>query len=516
MRKKNKNNLVKDSIQNSIQEEFDYYSKSKINKIVTHCGGTNSGKTYHAVQDLKKSSSGAYLAPLRLLAWEVYDKLNKDGFPCNLITGEERILVPGAKITASTVEMYNPFNYVECIVLDEAHMIADEQRGWAWTRALLKANCDTLHIIHSPNAENLISSLLTKLNRTFETNRYERLTPLVVASKAYDISNPLEKTIYVAFDRKTVLSLKSEFNSKKIPVSVIYGNLPPEVRRKQTERFISGETKICVATDAIAMGMNLPADRVCFITLEKFDGKKNRKLFPEEIKQIAGRAGRYQISKFGEVSALQQKDLPLISSALAYTKQLETKAKICPELYDLERIDKKSLFEKLVEWERLNPISKDLSSVLSIVDMEPMKELSKLISNEEQKNLGLENCFILIKAPTTKNSVGYWKQCVTALSEKNYIPTTNTINKISSQKDLILAEELIKKKDIYTWIGLRPEFEGFADKLEKQQNQRFELSGLIDSALLKSKFKTGKSCSLCERVLPFNYQFGMCEDCFNF
>ena len=59
-----------------------------------HVGVTNSGKTHKCIERLKQSSSGVYLAPLRLLAWEIYDKLIEDGVPCNLITGEEKIIDP--------------------------------------------------------------------------------------------------------------------------------------------------------------------------------------------------------------------------------------------------------------------------------------------------------------------------------------------------------------------------------------------------------------------------------------
>jgi ATP-dependent RNA helicase SUPV3L1/SUV3 len=49
-----------------------------------------------------------------------------------------------------------------------------------------------------------------------------------------------------------------------------------------------------VATDAIGMGLNMDVDHVAFAGLSKFDGRRNRYLHPQEIGQIAGRAGRYQ------------------------------------------------------------------------------------------------------------------------------------------------------------------------------------------------------------------------------
>src|SRR5690606_29665508 len=64
---------------------------------ILHIGETNTGKTFRALESLKQASSGCYLAPLRLLALEVYEKLNADGIPCNLKTGEEEKETDGAK-----------------------------------------------------------------------------------------------------------------------------------------------------------------------------------------------------------------------------------------------------------------------------------------------------------------------------------------------------------------------------------------------------------------------------------
>ena len=63
-------------------------------------GPTNSGKTHDAFEALKRAPSGVYLAPLRLLAMEIRDRLVAQGIPCNLLTGEEHDLMEGARHTA--------------------------------------------------------------------------------------------------------------------------------------------------------------------------------------------------------------------------------------------------------------------------------------------------------------------------------------------------------------------------------------------------------------------------------
>src|SRR5207244_13594606 len=130
---------------------------------------------------------------------------------------------------------------------------------------------------------------------------HERLTPLEIAETPWGLKHLPPRTILVAFSRQVVLGLKSELERLDRTVSVVYGNLPPEVRRKQADRFANGETEICVATDAVGMGLNLPADQVCFWELEKFDGKQMRMLTAAEAHQIGGRAGRYGLSNTGRV-----------------------------------------------------------------------------------------------------------------------------------------------------------------------------------------------------------------------
>jgi ATP-dependent RNA helicase SUPV3L1/SUV3 len=48
-----------------------------------------------------------------------------------------------------------------------------------------------------------------------------------------------------------------------------------------------------VATDAIGLGLNLDLERVAFASTSKFDGFEQRDLRPDELAQIAGRAGRH-------------------------------------------------------------------------------------------------------------------------------------------------------------------------------------------------------------------------------
>lgn len=65
-----------------------------------HLGDTNTGKTYQALLRLRQARTGIYLAPLRILALENFERLNAEGVPCSLLTGEEEVHAPGRSTCA--------------------------------------------------------------------------------------------------------------------------------------------------------------------------------------------------------------------------------------------------------------------------------------------------------------------------------------------------------------------------------------------------------------------------------
>jgi ATP-dependent RNA helicase SUPV3L1/SUV3 len=76
--------------------------------------------------------------------------------------------------------------------------------------------------------------------------------------------------------------------------AVVMGALSPATRNAQVAMFQRGEVDYLVATDAIGMGLNMDVTHVAFAGLEKFDGRRDRRLTIPEMAQIAGRAGRHQ------------------------------------------------------------------------------------------------------------------------------------------------------------------------------------------------------------------------------
>lgn len=273
-------------------------------KINFYIGPTNSGKTYQALESLIKADNGIYLAPLRLMALEVFEKLNAAGVPCNLITGEEHIIIKDAKHTSSTIECLDVNEEFDCAVIDEIQMISDRDRGWAWTKAFLGVAAKEVNIVGSQQPLDLAVKILKNIGEECNVFYRERMSSLKIMPQKISIQHLQSGDALIAFSKRQVLKYAADLKDAGKKVSIIYGALSPEVRRKQANLFASGYNDILVSTDAIGMGLNLPINRVVFSSLEKYDGIENRVLNSTEIKQIAGRAGRSD--KEGSVTTLSE------------------------------------------------------------------------------------------------------------------------------------------------------------------------------------------------------------------
>lgn len=481
--------------------------------ISLHIGPPNSGKTHDALQALIEAGSGWYLAPLRLLAFEIFDRLNQQGIYCNLLTGEEHIPVPGATITAATIEMFNPLESGECVVIDEAQMLADPDRGWAWTQALMQAQSPEIHVIGPPTAQGLIESLANAAAIPYTVYSHDRLMPIAVAEQPWDMRNLPKQTILVAFSRAMVLHLKTELELMKRRVSVVYGNLPPEVRRKQADRFADGETEICIATDAVGMGLNLPADNVCFYEIEKFDGKQVRYLEPSEIQQIGGRAGRYGLSKGGMVGAVSHRALKYVRKAFETEPPVLTHARVAPSVEDLELIPG-SLAQRLIQWSQLQSIPDSLRDRVKTADLSERIELAQMLTDQEVDMLGLDAAVRLTNAPTRKGSRTYWRECATAILQNRPMPLPpQPPPQILNSADLEHIEMCVACADIYLWLSQRHEFAICAPEADTVRTLRGKWSTYIDMALLQ-RIDTARRCAKCGKPLSPRYQYSVCESCY--
>lgn len=291
-------------------------ARSMRRKIIQHIGPPNSGKTHTAIEALKAAKSGVYLAPLRLLAMEVFDRLVAAGVPCELHTGEEHIIQPNARVICSTVEMLRVDYAVEVAVIDEMQMLFDTDRGWAWTAALLGVPAKTVYLLGSAYAQPMIDRVLMQTGESNQVEVFERKSVLEIGSVPCRMQEIVPGDAVIAFSRRGVLQYAAQLKDLGRTVSVIYGALAPEVRRAQAQRFLTGDAEVVVSTDAIGMGLNLPVRRVVFTTTVKYDGKKERQLTPSELAQIAGRAGRFGLVESGMATAMSPGDIQYLQHTL--------------------------------------------------------------------------------------------------------------------------------------------------------------------------------------------------------
>ncbi|KAK9146618.1 hypothetical protein Sjap_006521 [Stephania japonica] len=371
-------------------------ARRKKRNVILHVGSTNSGKTYHALKQLESSSLGVYCGPLRLLAWEVAKRLNKANVPCDLITGQEREEIEGAKHKSVTVEMADVTSDYKCAIIDEIQMVGCNTRGSSFTRALLGLPADELHLCGDAAVVPLVQKMLAATGDSVKVQYYERLSPLVTSKVPLGaFSNIKTGDCVVTFSRREIYKLKKEIEGGgKHLCSVVYGSLPSGTRTRQATMFNDEHNffDILVASDAIGMGLNLNISRIIFSTLKKFDGSELRNLTVPEIKQIAGRAGRYG-SRFpnGEVTCLNKEDLPLIHSALESSSPFLERAGLFPA------------FDLLLSYSRLHPtrsfyaILEDfvenakLSPTYFITDCEEMLRVAAVV---DELPLGLQEKYL--------------------------------------------------------------------------------------------------------------------------
>ena len=384
--------LTKEHIPKLIAKEFeenfpvnpkDEYPKARHmkRKFYIHLGDTNTGKTYNALERLKTAKKGVYLSPLRILALENFEKLNREGVICDLLTGEEEIINIGSTHTSCTIEKVNLKEHYDIAVIDEIQMISDSFRGMAWSKSVLGLQCDEIHICGAVNSRYILEKIINDCGDEYEIKEYKRNIPLEIEYKNFSYNDAQEGDAIVVFSKKRVLEIAQEYSGKGIKTSIIYGDLPPEVRKMQYEQFINKEAKILVTTDAIGMGVNLPIRRIIFMSIRKFDGEEVRELTSQEIKQVGGRAGRIGIYDVGYIASVGG-NADLIKSKIEEEDEVIREAVIGPSEAILN-IRSLPLNEKLALWstrdEKLDYYRKmDISEYILILD-----KIKKYKLNEE-------------------------------------------------------------------------------------------------------------------------------------
>lgn len=462
-----------------------------------YLGPTNSGKTHQALIELQQSASGVYLAPLRLLAMEVRDRLVAGGIPCNLITGEERVLMKNARHTASTIEMMNPNHAVEVAVIDEIQMLQDPDRGSAWTAALVGVPANKVFVCGSTAVTAPCLTVISAMQESVEVTQLTRKTPLILeddslCGKHYSrqkLKSKLQKgDAIISFSRKDVLTLSARFRQWGFTVASIYGALAPEVRRTESERFCTGQADILVATDAIGMGLNLPIRRVIFSNIHKFDGVASRLLNATEVRQIAGRAGRFGLYDIGYVSVLENDERIHIEQMLATDDTADMqKLPINAQFEQFETIATRLHTRKIAEvLQYQQDRTKLTNQIFEQSSLSSQIEQAKLV-DAHAPNMALKDKYIFVCAPISLDVAfekDYYLLCLqsVALSTIRYLPKAPAWLETHNPKHLEAAELLSQNLSLYAWLGFK--FPQIFIEGDAVPALRKSISRYIESALL--------------------------------
>lgn len=338
-------------------------------RITAVLGPTNTGKTHYAIDRMLAHRTGVIGLPLRLLAREVYDRIVKARGPSvvALVTGEERIVPDRVQYWVCTTEAMPEAIGADFVAIDEIQLCADPERGHVFTDRLLHARGlhETL-FLGSETMRGAIAALVPRVQFT----RRDRFSELTWAGSKKTSRMPARSAI-IGFSIDNVYAIAELLRRQKGGCAVVMGALSPRTRNAQVELYQNGDVDYLVATDAIGMGLNLDIGHVAFSATTKFDGRRMRHLFPHEIGQIAGRAGRHtQSGTFGvtgEASALPPEVIEAVENhRFAPIQRLQWRSGK-PEFGTVER---------LIQSLEVNPADEWLTRARDADDLLALKALS--------------------------------------------------------------------------------------------------------------------------------------------
>ena len=478
-------------------------------------GPTNSGKTYQALQALKAlkpHERGVYLAPLRLLAIEVCEALRAQGVAVSLVTGEERDIDPRARVVCSTIEMLDPHESYAVGVIDELQMIADPQRGWAWTQALFELSTDHLFVLGSPSVEPLLQDFAALTGDTLTVHRTRRFNPLQVHPHPRPPKAVQPGTIFVVFSRNAVIRWGEYFRGNGRSVALIYGAMPPEVRREEARRFRVGEADILVATDAVAMGLNLPAHTVVLGECEKYNGVTTTLVPQPLVRQIAGRAGRYGHHDAGFAAGADPITHRHLKDALLgqddpFTFPL---VPVAPTHYWVARtmddMPNLTVRDLLVVWQKTLKGSR----WFSCMDLSEILDKAQVLDGiENADRLPMAERLQILTAPADARAgqMRHFRDMVVAIVTNRPRPApASGVGPRARTEDL---ESAYKSLSLYCWFHYR--YPRVCPDIDKAVAARAQC---VTQMITHIRRGLKRHCKQCGQVLSAKSGFGVCDHCY--
>jgi superfamily II DNA/RNA helicase len=313
-----------------------------------------------------------YTTPLIALTEQKFQEMQacavRWGFQANdigLVTGNRRVN-PDARVLVVVAEillnrLLNPtafdFSQVSAVVMDEFHSFADVERGMVWELSLAMLPPHIRLLLLSATVGNaaefvswlarchgrkveLVESKERKVPLTYEWVPDQLLNELVVSIAKGDPDNRRTPALVFCFNRDGCWSVAEQL--KGLPllsgdvsarlhaevnrldwtqgvgpkirqmlhrgVGVHHAGMLPKYRRVVEELFQRKLLAVCVCTETLASGINLPARAVVLSSLVKGPYGKERLVDASTAHQIFGRAGRPQFDTRGYVFSVAHED----------------------------------------------------------------------------------------------------------------------------------------------------------------------------------------------------------------
>ncbi|WP_132256172.1 helicase-related protein [Methylobacterium segetis] len=451
-------------------------------RILFHMGPTNSGKTYAALKALTGAETGTYLAPLRLLALENYETLLERGLRAGMVTGEEVLGEANPTHTARTIETADLTRPVDVAVIDEIQMLADPDRGWAWTNALFGIPAKTVIVCGSDDALASVRRAAEAADESLDVIPFARKSPLLLLEEPVPLEKVEPGDAVVAFSRRAVHENREILVARGHSVATIYGALSPEVRRAEAARFRSGEANVLVTTDAIGMGLNLgPLKRIVFSAVRKYDGVSERALTHSEIRQIAGRAGRYGHQEVGYVAATDETGIEPLRKALGgapTAPAADTRFFVRPDLIAIRSVAEEMQTQRLHDV--LTHFARATFYAGSPFQPSALEEILEVARAVDRARLPIDEKFAFSVCPIDRRdevAMSVLERWTQMRASGQTVPALRA----NLRGELDYQERTVKLASAYLWLSRR--FPDTFDDLDAIRDLRGRANGMIEQHL---------------------------------
>ena len=245
------------------------------------------------------------------------------------------------------------------------------------------------------------------------------------------------------------------------------------------------------------MGMNLPIRRVVFLRTMKFDGIDTRTLYPEEVQQIAGRAGRrglfelgFYTSEFdkGLIRSLYHENVPqIVRAPIGFPKSL---IHIEGKLSDI-----------MNRWSRIQS-DDELFYKGDITEMMTLCKWMEQYTEDKELTYSFSTMPFDIKNETL---IGIWEQMVIDTINRK---VTEYVPPLYKREELQSMESAFRVCDLYYCYAERVDS---SYKEEICRDRADIAAGIAD--YLRTHELPVRRCRGCGRELAWNYPHMYCNRC---